>query len=161
MKSAEEMDSDELNRAMKNGPEEFYKKCRLEIAQMVTLMAEIFNRKLSDGAVAFWVEELFPHYGSRLGESMREAMRDKFMPAINAIIENVKAKEHRREREEFMEQVRKAEEREHAARRAHGPSEEEANIAAENFFATMREKLGIKEPEKMHIGDIDDEKLPF
>lgn len=60
---------------------------RRDLMRRVVLMAEAHNRTCSDDLVAFWVEELAPHYGEHLFEAIRLCMRDKWMPSVNELLE--------------------------------------------------------------------------
>lgn len=54
-------------------------------------MCEIFNRQLSDDAIAFWIEELTPVYGENLFLALREGMREKWMPSVGSVLERTRA----------------------------------------------------------------------
>jgi hypothetical protein len=104
-------------------------------------MAEMFNRNLSDDAMGFWLAELAPHYGPHLFEAMREAMRGKWMPSVDDVVE--------RKTYHFKVWRKQEREREEAERLALEQPQESPEAIAETdkqaaaFFAKMREKLGL------------------
>jgi len=117
------------------------------LARRVILLAEAFNRTLSDDLVAFWVEELAPHYGENLFEAMRASMCEKWMPSINELLE--------RERKVGLPARIARAELEYARQRdqwaralpEHTANTEQRDREAKEFFRAMREKLGLADDE--------------
>jgi hypothetical protein len=116
----------------------------LDLAKRLALMCEIFNRQLSDDAVAFWIEELTPHYGPHLFTALREGMREKWMPSVGSVIDRATSLA-RTEREEaaakefFQQRQRERDEYERLTPEERKKRDNEAN----EFFARMRERLGV------------------
>ncbi len=70
-------------------------------------MCEIFNRQLSDDAVAFWMEELTTVYGEHLFTALREGMREKWMPSVGSVLERARALMSREESDKRQARRRK------------------------------------------------------
>jgi hypothetical protein len=77
-------------------------------------MCELFNRKLSDDAVAFWMEELTPAYGPHLFEALRLACRETWMPSVGWVLSTAERLE-RQERERQRDEDRERRKREYEA----------------------------------------------
>lgn len=77
----------------------------LDLAKRISLMCELFNRQLSDDAIAFWIEELQPIYGPHLFEALRVGCREKWMPSVGWVIDKAeefkRLEENRKREEEF------------------------------------------------------------
>lgn len=106
-----------------------------EVAEAVKTLAEIFSRRLSDSALALWVELLAEHHGPELLRTLRDACKQPRMPGPGEILETTMAAKRRNAQ---MQSARVSFED-----MAQSASTPEAKAAAERAMAIMREKFGM------------------
>lgn len=126
---------------------------RRDLMRRIVLMAEAHNRVLSDDLVAFWVEELAPHYGSILFDSMHATMREKWMPSVKEVLEPVRQHDLQ-QRRALAEQRYQRDLAAYAGvpKRLTAAEEQAATEDAAEFFRRLNEKLGLPrdEPTEPH-----------
>lgn len=62
-----------------------------ELAERLTLLHEIFSRRISDRALSVWVQELQPYCGPELDRALDEGIRSERMPSLGELISKVQS----------------------------------------------------------------------
>lgn len=111
-----------------------------ELSTRIALMAEIHTRRLSDRALAFWVEALEPLYGPELIQALDAGCKSQHMPSLGDILQmtmNARARSKKPKGPAEWAQ-------EDAEAFAALPAEERQRREREarEFFEGMRAKLG-------------------
>lgn len=114
-----------------------------DLSQQVALLAEMYNRRLSDAAMEMWVESLAPRYGTALRKAMRKACQQQFMPSLGEVLEYVRRERENERIEEERAEAQRERERKAAEEAALTPEERaEKERRSQEFWDTMKRKLG-------------------
>lgn len=110
-----------------------------DLSKRVSLLAEVFSRKMSDDLMELWIKALSPRYDEHTKRALEWACLQEWMPAPGVVMQRAATERHR-----SMMRIDQAT-REAAMRRAmEGENDPERERKANEFFAAMREKLGIE-----------------
>lgn len=69
-----------------------------ELSEKLTLLHEVYSRRISDRALLLWVEKLTPLIGPELDRVLEESLTQKAMPTLGDLLEMTRASIRRNQR---------------------------------------------------------------
>ncbi len=113
-----------------------------ELSEKLTTLHEVYSRRISDRALALWIEKLSPYIGPELDRAIDEATTQRSIPTLGDLIQTTMAAV-RRSNQPKMPTWEEFDEEQRNKFAALPKAEQDAkNKMADEFFEMMRKKLG-------------------
>jgi len=105
-----------------------------ELSEKLTLLHEVYSRRISDRALLLWIDKLSPFIGPELNQVLEDSMTQRAIPTLGELVQTTLAARRR---------ARTASDAREDDERLTREERERRDAVARQVMAELRVKLGI------------------